>query len=86
MPEELCGFTPAGVEFSVGDYMFLKVSPMRSVTRFDINGLLAPRYVKPFKIVERIGGVAYRLNLPPKLSHVHDVFRVSMLKKYTPDP
>ena len=59
---------------------------MRGVTRFGIKGKLASRYVGPFMIVERIGDVAYHLDLPPQLSHVHDVFHVSMLKKYTLDP
>ena len=74
------------MEFNVGDYVFLKVSSMRGVTRFGVKGKLAPRYVGPFMIVERIGDVAYRLNLPPQLSHVYDVLHVSMLKNYTPDP
>ena len=52
------------VEFNVGDYVFLKVTPMRGVTRFGVKGKLAPRYVGPFEVIERIGEVAYRLNLP----------------------
>ena len=64
---------------------FLKVSLMHGVTRFVIKGKLAPRYMKPFEITERFGDVAYRLRLPPQLGHVHDVFHVSMLKKYTHD-
>ena len=71
------------MEFNIGDHMFLKVSLMCSVTRFGIKGKLAPRYVEPFKIVKRISDVAYRLNLLPQLSHVHNVFHVSILKKYT---
>ena len=59
---------------------------MRGVTRFGIQGKLASRYIGSFMIVERIDVVAYCLNLLPLLSHVHDVFHVSMLKKYTPDP
>ena len=59
---------------------------MRGVIRFGIKGKLAPRYVEPFKITERIGDVAYRLRLAPQLSQVHDVFHVLMLKKYTRDP
>ena len=58
---------------------------MCGVTQFGIKGKLAHRYVGPFKIVEKIGEVAYRLNLPPQLGHVHDVFHASMLKKYTSD-
>ena len=59
---------------------------MCGVTRFGIKGKLAPRYVGPFETIERIGDVAYRLRLPSQLSQVHDIFHVSMLKKYTRDP
>ena len=58
---------------------------MHGVTRFSIKGKLAPRYVGPFEIIEKIGDMAYRLSLPPQLSQVHDVFHVSMLKKDTRD-
>ena len=61
--------------------MYLKVSPMRSVKRFNIKGKLAPRYIGPFKILERRGEVAYQLELPESLSGVHDVFHMSQLKK-----
>ncbi|KAL0539845.1 hypothetical protein IC582_024066 [Cucumis melo] len=74
------------LEFEVGDKMFLKVAPMRGVVRFERRGKLSPRFVGPFEILERIGPVAYRLALPPSLSTVHDVFHVSMLRKYVPDP
>ncbi|XP_024030689.1 uncharacterized protein LOC112094320 [Morus notabilis] len=53
---------------------------------FGVKGKLAPRYIGPFPIVQRVGVVAYRLALPPESSHVHDVFHVSMLRKYQPDP
>ncbi|XP_060972536.1 uncharacterized protein LOC133038410 [Cannabis sativa] len=58
---------------------------MRGVTRFGVKGKLAPRYIGPFEVIERIGEVAYRLNLPGQLGHVYNVFHVSMLRKYTPD-
>ncbi|KAL0544372.1 hypothetical protein IC582_019486 [Cucumis melo] len=74
------------LEFEVGDKVFLKVAPMRGVLRFERRGKLSPRFVGPFEILERIGPVAYRLVLPPSLSTVHDVFHVSMLRKYVPDP
>ncbi|KAA0036879.1 ty3-gypsy retrotransposon protein [Cucumis melo var. makuwa] len=74
------------LEFEVGDKVFLKVAPMRGVLRFERRGKLSPRFVGPFKILERIGPVAYCLALPPSLSTVHDVFHVSMLRKYVPDP
>ncbi|XP_042426123.1 uncharacterized protein LOC122013986, partial [Zingiber officinale] len=74
------------LEFSVGDHVFLRVSPTKGVKRFGLRGKLAPRYIGPFEILERIGAVAYRLALPPSLSGVHDVFHVSMLRRYVPDP
>ncbi|KAL0539586.1 hypothetical protein IC582_023802 [Cucumis melo] len=74
------------LEFEVGDKVFLKVAPMRGVLRFERRGKLSPRFVGPFEILERIGPVAYRLALPPSLTTVHDVFHVSMLRKYVPDP
>ncbi|KAL0556885.1 hypothetical protein IC582_005402 [Cucumis melo] len=74
------------LEFEVGDKVFLKVAPMRGVVRFERRGKLSPRFVGPFEILERIGPVAYRLALPPSLSTVHDVFHVSMVRKYVPDP
>ena len=72
--------------FEVGDHVFLKVMPKRGVVRFGKCGKLSLRFIGPFKILERIGIVAYRLDLPPSMSSVHEVFHVSMLRKYTPDP
>ncbi|KAA0025191.1 pol protein [Cucumis melo var. makuwa] len=66
--------------------LFLKVAPMKGVLRFERRGKLSPRFVGPFEILERIGPVAYCLALSPSLSAVHDVFHVSMLKKYVSDP
>ena len=74
------------LEFEVGDHVFLKVMPKRGVVRFGKRGKLLPRFIGPFEILERVGTVAYRLSLPPSLSGVHEVFHVSMLWKYTPDP
>ncbi|KAL0546510.1 hypothetical protein IC582_016420 [Cucumis melo] len=74
------------LEFDVGDKVFLKVAPMKGVLRFERRGKLSPRFVGPFEILERIDPVAYRLALPPSLSAVHDVFHVSMLRKYMSDP
>ncbi|XP_052113917.1 uncharacterized protein LOC110278045 [Arachis duranensis] len=74
------------LEFSVGDQVFLRVSPMKGVMRFGKRGKLSPRYIGPFEILDRIGAVAYRLALPPELSMIHPVFHVSMLRKYLPDP
>jgi hypothetical protein len=69
------------LEFEVGDYVYLKVSPMKGVHRFGVHGKLAPRYVGPYKILARRGPVAYRIQLPDILSAVHNVFHVSHLKK-----
>ncbi|WVZ70224.1 hypothetical protein U9M48_018905 [Paspalum notatum var. saurae] len=67
--------------FKVDDFVYLKVSPMRGIRRFNMKGKLAPRYIGPFKIVERKGEVAYKLELPSNLSGIHDEFHVSQLKK-----
>jgi hypothetical protein len=69
------------LSFKIGDFIYLKVSPMRGTHRFKVKEKLAPRYVGPFKIVDRKGEVAYQLELPPQLSDVHDVFHMSQLKK-----
>ena len=74
------------LEFEVGDHVFLKVMPKRGMVRFDKRGKLSHRFIGPFEILERIGVVAYQLALPPSMSGVHEVFHVSMLRKYTPDP
>ncbi|GJT16804.1 putative reverse transcriptase domain-containing protein [Tanacetum coccineum] len=74
------------LEFQVGDRVLLKVSPWKGVVRFGKKGKLAPRYVGPFEIVERVGPVAYRLKLPQELSCVHDTFHVSNLKKCLAEP
>jgi hypothetical protein len=67
--------------FEVGDFVYLKVSPMRVMKRFKVKGKLSRRYIGPFKILGRKGEVAYQLELPDSLSNVHDVFHVSQLKK-----
>jgi hypothetical protein len=67
--------------FLVGDYVYLKVSPMKGVSRFGVKGKLAPRYIGPFPVLEQYGAVAYRLQLPETLSAVPNVFHVSQLKK-----
>ncbi|GKD52434.1 putative reverse transcriptase domain-containing protein, partial [Tanacetum coccineum] len=73
------------LEFSIGDQVLLKVSPWKGVVRFGKRSKLAPRYVGPFEIVERISPVAYRLRLPQELSGIHDMFHVSNLKKCLAD-
>ena len=66
--------------------VFLRISPWKGVLRFGKRGKLSPRYIGPYRIVERIGEVAYRLELTSDLDRIHDVFHVSMLRKYILDP
>ncbi|PKU59574.1 hypothetical protein MA16_Dca028444 [Dendrobium catenatum] len=73
------------VEFEVGEFVFLKVSPMKGVKRFGKIGKLSPRYVGPFEISERVGSVAYRLILLSHMSGVYNVFHISSLRKYISD-
>ncbi|XP_070046955.1 uncharacterized protein [Nicotiana tomentosiformis] len=68
-----------------GEKVFPQVSPMKGVMRFGKNGKLRPRYVGPFEILEIVGEVAYRFELPPNLARVHSVFHVFMLRKYHED-
>jgi hypothetical protein len=69
------------LSFEIGDYVYLKVPPIRGIKRFRVKGKLAPRYIRPYQIQARRGKVAYQLSLPENLSAVHDVFHVSQLKK-----
>ena len=69
----------------MGDKVFLKVSPWRKIIRFSQKGKLSPRFIGPYEILERIGPMAYRLALPPELAKLHDVFHVSMLRRYRSD-
>jgi hypothetical protein len=74
------------LEFKVGDCVFLKVSPMMGVMWLGKNGKLSLRFVRPFEITQRMGRLAYRIALPPDLVRTHDVFHVSMLRKYIANP
>ncbi|KAK4406374.1 Retrovirus-related Pol polyprotein from transposon.6 [Sesamum angolense] len=74
------------MEYEVGDKVFLKVSPWKGILRFGKQGILSPRYIGPYEIIERIGQLAYLLALPAKLSQIHDVFYVSMLRRYRSNP
>ena len=70
----------------MGNRVFLKVSPWKGVLIFGRRGKLRPRYIWPYEIIAKVGPVAYRLDLPPELSKVHNVFHVSMLRKYITNP
>ncbi|GKB10007.1 putative reverse transcriptase domain, ribonuclease H-like domain, aspartic peptidase domain protein [Tanacetum coccineum] len=72
---------PKSLEFQVGDRVMLKVSPRKGIIRFGKRGKLNPRYIGPFKILEWISPVAYKLELPEELSNVHSTFHVSNIKK-----
>ena len=69
------------VSFRVGDFAYLRVTPLKGMQRFHVKGKLAPRYIGPFKILARRGEVSYQLELPEELSDFHDVFHVSLLRK-----
>jgi hypothetical protein len=68
------------LSFDAGDFFYLKVSPMRGLRHFKVRGKLAPRFIGPFKILEKRDEVAYQLELSSQLSDVHDIFHVSQLK------
>ncbi|KAK6163474.1 hypothetical protein DH2020_000338 [Rehmannia glutinosa] len=74
------------LEFEVGDEVFLRLSPRKGLINPKKGGKLSPRYVGPYKILQMIGKLAYRLELPAPYTGMHDVFHVSRLKKYQPDP
>ena len=74
------------LEFEVSDHVSLKVNLKRGLVRFGKRGKLSPRFIRPFEVLERIGTIAYRLALPPSMSGVHEVFHVSILRKYIPGP
>jgi len=69
------------LELQPRDFVYLKVSPIRGTRRFQVRGKLAPRYIGPYQIIEKIGAVAYRLELTPEMLDIHDVFHVSQLNK-----
>jgi len=74
------------LEFSTGDQLFLKVALWKNMLRFVLKGKLTPRFIGPFRILQRVGPVAYKVDLPPQLAKVHDVFHVSLLRKADVDP
>jgi hypothetical protein len=69
------------LSFEIGDFVYLKMSPMRGLRYFKVRGKLAPKFIRSFKILKKRCKVAYQLEFPPQWSDVHDVFHVSQLKK-----
>ena len=70
------------IEYEIRDKVFLKVSPWKKILRFGRKGKVSPRFIGPYEILERVGPIAYRLALPLELAKLHDVFHVSMLRRY----
>ena len=73
------------IRYEIDEKVFLKVSPWKKVMRFRKKGKLSPRFIGPYKEIEKVGPVAYRLALPPELEKIHNVFHVSMLRRYRSD-
>ena len=74
------------IRYEIGEKVFLKVSPWKKVMKFGRKGKLSPRFIGPYEVIEKVGPVAYRLALPPDLEKIHNVFHVSMLRRYRSDP
>ena len=74
------------IRYEIDEKVFLKVSPWKKVMRFGKKGKLSPRFIGPYEVIEKVGPVAYRLALPPELEKIHNVFHVSMLRRYKSDP
>ena len=72
--------------YEIGEKVFLKVSPWKKVMRFWRKGKLSPRFIKPYELIEKVGPMAYILDLPQELEKIHNVFHVSMLRRYRSDP
>ena len=70
------------MEFQVGENVFLRVFPWKGIMRFGNKGKLSPHYIGPYEIIEKVGPLAYKLALPPELMRIHNVFHVSMLRRY----
>ena len=74
------------IRYEIGEKVYLKVSPWKKVMRFGKKGKLSPRFIGPYEVIEKVGPVAYRLALPPELEKIHNVFHVSMLRRYRSGP
>ena len=74
------------IRYEIDEKVLLKVSPWNRVMRFRKKGKLSPRFIGPYEVIEKVGPVAYRLALPPEMEKIHNVFHVSMLRRYRSDP
>ena len=74
------------IRYEIGEKVFLKVSPWKKVMKFGKKGKLSPRFIEPYEVIEKVGPMVYRLSLPLELEKNHNVFHVSMLRRYRPDP
>ena len=70
------------IRYEMGEKVFLKVSPLQKVMKFGKNGKLSPRFIRPYEVIKKVGLVAYILALPLELEKIHNVFRVSMSRRY----
>ena len=74
------------IQYEIDEKVFLKVSPWKKVMRFEKKGKLSLRYIRSYEVIQKVGLVAYLLALPPELEKIHNVFYVSMLRRYRSDP
>ena len=74
------------IRYEIDEKVFLKLSPWKKVMRFGKSGKLSPRFIGPYEVIEKVGPLAYRLALPPELEKIHNVFHLSMLRRYRSDP
>ena len=74
------------IQYEIGEKVFLKVLPWNKLMRFGKKGKLSPRFIGPYEVIEKVGPVAYKLALTPELKKIHNVFHVSMLRRYRSDP
>ena len=79
------GMRRKGIRYEIDEKVFLKVSPWKKVMRFGKNGKLSPRFIGSYEVIEKVGQVVYRLALLPDLEKIHNVFHVSMLRRYRSD-
>ena len=70
------------IRYEIDEKVFLKILPWKKAMRFGKNGKLSPKFIGPYEVIEKVGPMAYRLTLPPRLEKIHNVFHKSMLRRY----